>query len=806
MYRFLCVVVLSAWFLGYGARAKVVYVNANNPGTQYDGASWSTAFLTVTNALATVVTGDEVWVARGTYKERLTPPIGVSLYGGFYGTEATRDRRDLRKNVTILDGSGADFAPVVSCRYPSIVVDGFTLRYGFYGVVVYDGSLTLANDTVFSNAQDGVVVHSGAATLTSDVIASNMRCAITVDGGVAFIANNSIGSNGYGLSVSGGTASLSNSIVAFNAEGGVARSGSGAMAGFTHNDVISNAGWDYYGYAPPVGEMNVSVDPKFVNVNNVDFHLQSGSACIGAGSDPAVPLGSKDRDGRPRILGQHVDIGAYEFAPQIALVDQHSTSSLHDGLSWSTAFLTIGDAVAGSLAGDEVWVAKGSYVETITPCGGVSLYGGFAGTETQRGQRDSSGNATIVDGGGATDKAVVTCQYPDILIDGLALRNGEFGVVISGCTAALSNNTIIGNLSYGVIVAPTSLAYGNATLTGNLIAGNSLAGVMAYGGDLTASNNTISGNVKGGVIAYGHTVLSHNVISANGQVGVEVAQQATVTDNVIINNELDGVRAETSSGTIVSRNLVAGNGEYGVLSAGSTIISDNTITGHASYGVASFGTGPDTLLCNVISGNSTGVFVYIGSANIVNNTIVGNGHEGVNIGYGAANLTNNVLAYNGFSIMIAMTAFGTVSGFSHNDVFGSTFGDFSGYKPPAAQGNLYVDPLFVDRANGDFHLQHTSLCINAGDDSAVTTGATDLDGRPRTLGSHVDLGACEYVALPGFTMQDVRVALSVAAGLSTAPSDAWRLNVETSAVPGTALDIRDAVRLVRKVAGHEANP
>lgn len=806
MYRFLCLGGLSAWLLGYSACAKVVYVNASNPGTQYDGASWSTAFLTVTNALATVSSGDEVWVAKGTYKERVTPPMGVSLYGGFYGTEAARDHRDLRKNVSVLDGSGAVYEPVVACRYPSVVVDGFTLRYGFYGVVVYDGSLTLVNDTVFSNAEDGIVVHAGSATLTSDVLASNMRCAISVDGGAAFVSNSSIASNGYGLSVSGGAASLLNSIVAFNGEGGVARSGSGAISSFTHNDVFTNAGWDYYGYTPPIGGTNISVDPKFVDGNHVDFHLQPGSECISAGLDPAVPLGSIDRDGRPRILGQNVDIGAYEFAPHIALVDQHSAGSLHDGVSWSSAYLTIGDALAGALAGDEVWVTTGTYVDSLAPRGGVGLFGGFAGTETQLGQRDSIRNVTSVDGGGVAGKAVITCQYPDTVIDGFTLRNGGYGVMMSGCAAALSNNTIIGNLSFGVLVVPTNLASGNAALTGNLITGNSQAGVMSYGGDLTAVNNTISGNVKGGVIAYGHTVLSHNVISANGAVGVDVALQATVTDNVIFNNELDGVRAETSSGTIVSRNVVTGNGEYGVVSAGSTIISGNTITGHASYGVASFGTGSDTVLCNVISGNSTGVFVYIGNANVVNNTIVGNGHEGVNVGYGSASLTNNILAYNGFGIMITMTAFGTVSGFSHNNVFGSTFGDFSGYKPPAAQGSLYVDPMFVDRANGDYHLQRGSLCVNAGDDSPVTSGGTDLDGRPRVLGLHVDMGACEYAALPQPTIENVRTALSIAAGLSAASSDSWTLNVETSGVPRSAVDLKDAVRLARRVAGLESNP
>ena len=59
--------------------------------------------------------------------------------------------------------------------------------------------------------------------------------------------------------------------------------------------------------------------------------------------------------------------------------------------------------------------------------------------------------------------------------------------------------------------------------------------------------------------------------------------------------------------------------------------------------------------------------------------------------------------------------------------------------------NLYnLNPLFRDTANGDYRLLPCSPLINAGDNSVVAPGATDLDGRPRILGGRVDIGAYEH--------------------------------------------------------------
>lgn len=55
-----------------------------------DRSSWAKTKRTVQASLnAATPTGGDVWVAAGTYVETVTVPLGVSLYGGFAGSELT---------------------------------------------------------------------------------------------------------------------------------------------------------------------------------------------------------------------------------------------------------------------------------------------------------------------------------------------------------------------------------------------------------------------------------------------------------------------------------------------------------------------------------------------------------------------------------------------------------------------------------------------------------------------------------------------------------------------------------------------
>jgi hypothetical protein len=62
------------------------------------------------------------------------------------------------------------------------------------------------------------------------------------------------------------------------------------------------------------GTANLDADPQFANAAAGDFHLSAGSPCINAGNDAGLPAGVvTDLSGGPRVLGLHVDMGAFEI-------------------------------------------------------------------------------------------------------------------------------------------------------------------------------------------------------------------------------------------------------------------------------------------------------------------------------------------------------------------------------------------------------------------------------------------------------------------------------------------------------------
>lgn len=152
-----------------------VFVSMESGDDANDGTSWSASFASVSRALSAVHSGCEVWIAEGTYRpgtERTSTfavPAGVTLRGGFDGTETSSEGRDVATRRTILSGDlgepfvSSDNALHVVTTAGDATLDGLEITGGNAntnaldkgGGVLAGGPLTLLGCNVFDNSSAG---------------------------------------------------------------------------------------------------------------------------------------------------------------------------------------------------------------------------------------------------------------------------------------------------------------------------------------------------------------------------------------------------------------------------------------------------------------------------------------------------------------------------------------------------------------------------------------------------------------------------------------------------------------------------
>jgi len=102
-------------------------------------------------------------------------------------------------------------------------------------------------------------------------------------------------------------------------------------------------------------------------------------------------------------------------------------------------------------------------------------------------------------------------------------------------------------------------------------------------------------------------------------------------------------------------------------------------------------------------------------------------------------LANNIIAFGSSGVFAQNSA----PMLRNNCVFGNGSANYDGLPDPTGtEGNLSVDPLFLD-ATADFHLRPGSPCIDAGDDLSSDPRWLDVDEQARIQGAHLDIGADE---------------------------------------------------------------
>lgn len=144
------VCVCADYYLGPGCGSCAVRVKADSIVASPDGVRWDTAFLSVQDGIQRAQllgSGCEVWATGGTYyvydgdtDDTIRMRTGVSLFGGFAGTETTRDQRDWVANPSVLDGMregstllDADFVThvITANETEDATLDGFVVTGGW---------------------------------------------------------------------------------------------------------------------------------------------------------------------------------------------------------------------------------------------------------------------------------------------------------------------------------------------------------------------------------------------------------------------------------------------------------------------------------------------------------------------------------------------------------------------------------------------------------------------------------------------------------------------------------------------------
>lgn len=209
---------------------------------------------------------------------------------------------------------------------------------------------------------------------------------------------------------------------------------------------------------------------------------------------------------------------------------------------------------------------------------------------------------------------------------------------------------------------------------------------------------------------------------------------------------------------------------------------------------------------SVFTGNrQSGIAAKTGSTGVLTNISLAKNSTGIYVDNSSPVVRNSISAFNGRGFDGTGSATPSVS---YSNVFGNSAANYK-VVPDATgtNGNVSVDPMFYNVEAFNLRLLAGSPCVDAGDDSVVHVNEKDLDGRDRKIGNHVDMGAFELSGLPLYNVSDVSTALKILSGFQKATAaDMTKLNLEKTGTSQDSLDLRDALRLMRKVGGADGNP
>jgi len=368
-------VLVAAFCLVHACAFATVYVDLNAPVGTNDGSSWANACLTVQAGLDASSSGEEIWVADGTYAEAIVLGDGDVLYGGFEGhggaEETSLSQRAWETNVTAIDAS--------SIAAPNHVV---------------------TMDTVTGTRVDGFILTGGQATAASgpSAMGGGVYC-VNADAAneiIHCIISGNTATNGGGILLDSADPGIANCLISGNrasTNGGGLNAYNDTMAEVFNCTVSGNTAGDYGGGA----YVYLNAQPVFRNVvfeNNTSFAVYEDFDS----GDPYVEfcLFANNPDGAYR------DFGGSTYADDEVEVMDYTLWQAYENLTGDPAFVMAGpDAVSGTWTG----VTPGVGQTVLTDSTAAFMPGALVGLliNADTGQR---GQALII----ANDATSVTVQ------------------------------------------------------------------------------------------------------------------------------------------------------------------------------------------------------------------------------------------------------------------------------------------------------------------------------------------------------------------------------------------------------------
>lgn len=186
---------LLLFLLSSHIHAAIIYVNVSATGSN-NGTSWANAYTNLETTLLYAMSGDEIWVAKGTYytsstNDRSSSFVlnnGVKIYGNFYGNETNINQRtglipnasgSNRTNETILSGDIGVLNDSTDNANHVMYIVGNTLPVIIDGVKITGGNAIL---TTGKGKGGGIYIQNTGNVILNYVIVSKNTCTAGTEG------------------------------------------------------------------------------------------------------------------------------------------------------------------------------------------------------------------------------------------------------------------------------------------------------------------------------------------------------------------------------------------------------------------------------------------------------------------------------------------------------------------------------------------------------------------------------------------------------------------------------------------------